>query len=226
MSTNKIIQPLGLQRSGTNYIARLIKDNFDNNDFEVKELYWKHQFTPPLLNDNHLASANIILFIYKNLFNWIESIAFRESYDYEHRHCLYHPFELTDPEFIIGPKNMNLINLAKTYNKYLENWLVTNVWFTVDDVFKNKLIVLNYEDLLEDSNINHLFKKLETFNLKRIASDIIKPALGDVENSRFNYPETHLMNLKNKKTYFLTENQKQKAREQLSDQVIKLIGNI
>lgn len=226
MSTKKIIQPLGLHRSGTNYIVRLIVDNFDENGFEITESYWKHYFNPPVLNHNQLDNTDIIVLIYKNLFNWIESIAFRESYDYVHRDYLYHPLELTDPEFTIGPKKMNLINLAKTYNRYIENWLVTNIWLTVDDVFKNKLIVVNYEDLLEDVHISQFFQKLETYGIKRLNNSISKPALGDVEHSRFEYPENHLINLKNKKTYYLTDSQKQKAREQLSEQVINLIGKI
>lgn len=222
--SKKILQPLGLHRSGTNYIVRLINDNFDRKDFDVLEAYWKHQFTPPLLNHNHLAPADIIVFIYKNLYNWIESIAYRESYDYEHRDYMFHPFEHTEPELTIGPKNMNIINLAKTYNRYMENWLVTNVWLTVDDVFKNKFIVISYEQALEDGYITQLFTKLETMGIKRISTTLIKPKLGDVEYSKFNYPEDHLENLKNKKTYYLTDLQKQTAFAQLSDNVKKLIG--
>lgn len=226
MLAKKIIQPLGLHRSGTNYITRLINDNFDRKDFDVIEVYWKHQFAPPLLNHNHLDTADIIVFIYKNLYNWIESIAYRESYDYEHRDYMYHPFEPTDPELTIGPKNMNITNLAKTYNRYMENWLVTNVWLTVDDVFKNKFVAINYEQALEDDYITQLFTELETKGIKRISTTIIKPKLGDVEYSKFDYPENHLDNLKNKKTYFLTDKQKQQAREQISKPVIKIIGNI
>ena len=222
--SKKIIQPLGLHRSGTNYIARLIVDNFDNNDFEIKELYWKHNFQPPLLNHNYLEPANLIFFIYKDLYTWIESIAFRESWGYEHRHQFFHPFEKTSPEFTLGPKKLNLINLAKTYNKYIENWLIDNIWLTVNNDFINKLIVIKYEDLLDESYLIKLFDKLKLYGLNRISDKLIIAKLGEVEHSKFNYPDDHLENLRNKKTYYLTELQKQQAFAQLSDKVIKLIG--
>ena len=219
----KIIQPLGLQRSGTNYIARLITDNFHNQDFEIREVYWKHNFTPPLLNHNHLAPANIITFIYKDLFTWIESIAYRHSWDYEYKHQVYHPFEPTEPDYTLGPKKLNLINLAKTYNKYLENWLVTNVWLTVNADFTNKLIQLKYESLLDNSFLEKLFTDLTTRGLQRISNNIILPKLGDVDASRFDYPANHLENLKNKQTLFLTDKQKEMALAQISPEVLKII---
>lgn len=220
----KIIQPLGLQRSGTNYIVRLINDNFLNNEFEIKELYWKHNFNPPLLNHNYLESADIVTFVYKDLFTWIESIAYRHSWDYEYKHQVFHPFEATDPDFTLGPKKLNLINLAKTYNKYMENWLITNVWLTVNPEFANKLIVLEYESLLDKVFLEKLFYDLTVRGLHRVSTDIILPKLGDVENSKFEYQADHLENLKNKKTLFLTDKQKQMALAQISPEVLKIIG--
>lgn len=101
----------------------------------------------------------------------------------------------------------------------MENWLIDNIWFTVNNDFINKLIVVKYEDLLDESYLVKLFDKLVLHGLKRTSDKVIIPKLGEVEHSKFNYPDDHLENLRNKKTYYLTDLQKQTAFAQLSNKV-------
>jgi len=215
---NKFIQIIGLQRSGTNYIEELLKKNINNITRIVGEQINddlnldKHRIEPYTSNDPYFDNIDLIFFVYKNLFSWIESIAFRWSGYYEHRHKTYYAFESADPDLLLGPQKFNIINLAKTYDLHMRNWVIAQYPWT------GKIIFSKYENLLVYDDVKNWFNKIENYGLIQ-NKEIVIPQLGKVKHSELNYDNQHIHNYKNYKTIYLTDYQKTCAWAQLSTEV-------
>ncbi len=215
---NKTIQIIGLQRSGTNYVEELLKYNFSNIYRIVGEQIYndlnldKHRIEPYASNDPYFDDVDLIFFVYKNLFTWIESIAFRWSGHYEHVHKIYNSFEPAEPELLLGEKKFNIISLAKTYNLHIQNWLVKKYPWT------DKILVTRYESILNSDDVTNWLRKLIAYNLN-LNDEIIILKLGKVKHSTSDYDVHHIDNYKNYKTTYLTEYQKSCALDQLSTEV-------
>lgn len=137
MSTN--YQIFGIQRSGTNFVETVMRSNFNKTKKNSQRLCWKHTITDPTGLDK--AAPTIV--IYKNPYTWVESIAFRNTVDWLKTQTKYPAKAPTTPELTIGPSNLNLTNIIKTYRDFYQNWLGR------EDM--SMYYVIKYEDLLNQN---------------------------------------------------------------------------
>lgn len=151
----------GLQRSGTNYLTKLLKNNFeDARHTNVGQKVWKHSLD--VFPQEKMRAANVILHIHKNPYMWVESIAFRNHVDWIARQTRYKATDLDQcgPDGVIGPKAMNPYNLARTYLEFHENWCLNPPPHVL-----NRLLTVRYEDLLDpekrDDFLDHLSDKFD-----------------------------------------------------------------
>ena len=126
----------GLQRSGTNYLEGLMYRYFEvwcrNGGSGPK---WKHSLEMAPFEDDMFY-----LVIAKNPYLWVESIAFRNPMDFIEKQKLYSAGEVSSPELMAGPNKINVINAAKTWNHFYNNWK--------SFVSYEKVYCVKYEDLL------------------------------------------------------------------------------
>ena len=134
----------GLQRSGTNYLEQLLKTNFSlsrANNSTRNDPNWKHNVNVANIVKE---SSHPIFVIHKNPYMWIESICFRRSVDWT---ITQNDFPATerhpDDDYNVGKEKLNIVNLAKTYQKFYRNWVTR----TTPEI-KEKSFVIKYEDLL------------------------------------------------------------------------------
>lgn len=124
----------GLQRSGTYYLEGLMYRYFEvwcrNGGSGPK---WKHSLEMAPLEEDIFYLA-----IAKNPYLWIESIAYRSPMDYIKRQTLY---PAQEKGCNVGKHNINIVNAAKTWNHFYQNWASQS---------KEKVYLMRYEDLLKD----------------------------------------------------------------------------
>jgi hypothetical protein len=187
----------GLQRSGTNYLRKLIELNFNFYTRNKKSpRSWKHRLDVPDIAKDHV---NIIL--YKNPYKWIESL-YRNPEDFFEKQTKF-PCLNEDGSY-------NLTAIAKTYRHFIETWVFSGV----------SSLNIRYEDLLENkpnilNSISHLFNA--TFS----KYNIIEP--GTVLNSRKFTDDKKEYYLKDNSLKFLTKEQLDEVNNILdSDFMLKL----
>jgi hypothetical protein len=126
----------GLQRSGTNYLEGLMYRYFEvwcrNGGSGPK---WKHSLEMSPFEDDMFY-----LVIAKNPYAWVESIAFRNPMDYIEKQRLYPAGEPTSPDLMAGTNRINVVNAAKTWNHFYNNWKHFASY--------EKVYYMKYEDLL------------------------------------------------------------------------------
>lgn len=218
------IQIVGLQRSGTNYVEDIILNNISvpcflthshfDHSFSKFHYYsfgfWKHTLEPS--TDIMYPNIDHVVAVYKNPMLWIESIAFRNPADYPFSQRKYSAFDHSANSISIGPKKFNLLNLIKTYNHHYESWILKS------HQFSSRLVVIDYRDLLEESNIRSFLQKL---NLD-VKADITTPNFLSLPFSRkenyhnYNYTKDHLTRYKNNQTSLLTDTEINYILEHLS----------
>jgi len=186
----------GLQRSGTNFLEGLMYRYFEvwcRNSGSGPN--WKHSLDMASFEDNMFY-----LVIAKNPYSWIESIAFRNPMDYIEKQKLYPAREPISDDLIAGPNNINVVNAAKTWNHFYNNWKqfegYKNVYF------------MKYEDLLIEEK------------QKSILDDIQKKFGCEWRNNPLSYKktETSILDRKqdNSKTnYYLSEKPKNLTDNQI-----------
>jgi len=129
----------GIQRSGTNFLERLLELKYNAFKRNAGVSAWKHSINDPVDGWNKQLPNFVI---YKNPYTWVESIATRSTVDYVRTQTLYSPKEDISEDLQLGSKKLNIVNLAKTYKHFHLNWLDR------DDL---KLgMEIKYEDLLVD----------------------------------------------------------------------------
>lgn len=171
----KVYYLFGLQRTGTNFLESIIKRNFDLRKKNASKGNWKHSVTV------HEGIGNTpIVILRKHPYTWVESIAFRNSVDWEKTQKRFPALESTnDPNNVIGPRNYNLENLAKTYHAFYRNWVLE-----LPEEYRKHAFVINYEDMLSEQKRNSILLQFsDTFNLERPRNWII-PSAGTVSQSR------------------------------------------
>ena len=147
----------GLQRSGTNYLRKLIELNFSFLTRNKKgPRSWKHRLDIPPNADNY---TNIVL--YKNPYKWIDSLV-RNSEDFFERQTQF--------ECLNSDGTMNMLNIAKTYRHHSETWVLSNRFPTI-----------KYEKLLSDKYDTLMFIAA-ALDTDMVNDDIIEPK--SVLNSR------------------------------------------
>lgn len=176
----KVCQIIGLQRSGTNYLQDLITDNFNNVSVlgrNNEDYIWKHSPTP-----NFVKYPDCLLYIYKHPFNWIESALRAKVPDFLDKL----------ESFNEGPiiNNIPIKSLINLYNKSLQSWII-------DYNLPIPIIHIQYETILDEKGIEHLFQKLkDRLNFKQDTNRIYVHKLGDTWCSNDIYQSNHLDNYK------------------------------
>lgn len=171
----------GLQRSGTNYLEVLLQKNFKEfkrNNRGSKA--WKHRVKAKgLLHNINPVPAFIIR---KNPYKWIESVAIRNNVDFiktqtEFPICEKKGFP---DDCYLGPKHMNIIQMAKTYELWYDQWVENTL-----EKIKDKSTSLRYEDLLDEKKRNLFLEKTqERFELKKLQNEWVNPPPGSVSQSK------------------------------------------
>jgi hypothetical protein len=160
----------GLQRSGTNFLEDLVKNNFNGKKLNDQRKSWKHSIDVPSIYDENTPT----LIIHKNPYTWIESISLRNNVDWIKTQKKYPADQKTDSCFMIGEKqSMNIINLALTYRHFHETWLDKNHY------------EMKYEDLLVDKPREIILDQIrEKYALQRTHKNWLIPKRGSVSQSR------------------------------------------
>lgn len=167
----------GLQRSGTNYLEQLMKNNFhsirkDPRNNEWRD-YWKHSIDVP----NGFSRDRPTLIIYKNPYTWIESICLRRNVDWVRSQKTYPAKEGLD-ELKLGKENLNVENIAKTYKHFCNTW----IW---NKPQSNAYIIIRYEDLLITEKREIILTKIQNdLKFSRKSNQWINPQKGKISLSR------------------------------------------
>jgi len=130
----------GLQRSGTNFFRSLLTENFDVQVANDKGTWW-HYNKPPFQN----MKAHKAFVVYKNPYQWIESIVYRNSADIIPTNINTYDLEFPDGYMING---INLERLCRLYADFGLNWKHSH------------FINVRYEDLIEEETRNSLLSSL------------------------------------------------------------------
>ena len=167
----------GLQRSGTNYIEQILNQNFDGRRQNRNNASWKHFIDPP---DGWNGQHPTIL-IYKNPYTWVESICLRNSVDWIKTQRKYPALE-GPVDLKLGPKNINVEALAKTYKHWHDKWIL----HPKPGANYDNVVIIKYEDLLRDGSRNKILEEIQTkFKLQRKRpNQWIIPPRGKVSQSR------------------------------------------
>ena len=154
----KEIQILGLQRSGTNFLQRLIMDNYSIDCTGDYFLLWKHVYNPLKTMKHHgqsycnLVRHNLKFMKYhgfrtalvtKNPYFWLESVK-RNPVDADDLDWgMFRPDENTEDKVKLGfLGDMDLKKVCKIWVDFHEYWIENSF---------DSLVKLRYEDLLKDS---------------------------------------------------------------------------
>lgn len=143
----------GMHRSGTNWLSKLVKSSVGGDYLPTNERArhkdWKHTFT----KDNFTSDITY-LYIYKNPYQWIESVG-RNCEDIHgilgnlprgNKHSI--------PTYNRGKSrgNTDILSLCTLYNKTLGLWLEKSKRYDIRFIY--------YNTLLED--IDHLTQFIDT----------------------------------------------------------------
>lgn len=188
----------GLQRSGTNYLRKLVELNLGFYTRNKKgPRSWKHRLDIP---DNINDYVNIVL--YKNPYKWLDSLH-RNPEDFFERQTLF-PCLNEDGSY-------NLTNIAKTYKHFMETWVLSDV----------PTLNIRYEDLLKDKS-EALVIISEMFDLTYVPTEIIEPK--SVLNSKKFTSKKKDYYLKADKTEYLSESNIAEVNEILDDELMEKLG--
>lgn len=179
----------GLQRSGTNFLEGLMYRYFEvwcrNGGSGPK---WKHSLEMAPFEDDMFY-----LVIAKNPYSWVESISFRNSMDYIEKQKMYPAGEPISADLMAGTNKINVVNAAKTWNHFYNNWKSFDNY--------EKVYFIKYEDLLIEEK------------QKRILEEVHEKFGCECRNNPLSYkkPETSILDRKqdtNKTEYYLSEKPK------------------
>lgn len=153
----------GLPRSGTNFITTLIfsklKITFKNPNINGHDL-WKHSFN----GLNNINEYDKIIFIYKNVYTWIESILVRypsmgvfiQNTLKEQNLQLSEELIMEESDFLFCDYRVSLESMVNIY-KYCINQ------FKEYEKNHNNILIIKYEDLLIPEKQIHILKQLSIF---------------------------------------------------------------
>jgi len=167
---------IGLQRTGTNYVERVLNDNTQGLAFRGKindsgEVFSKHEFPyVKALVENSIIKHEGFLVVVKNPYMWSESIGFRDegnrlNVDFYGNHtATYKLKEKTEVSF--GNNGYNLINILSLFKDFYTDWCRNK------DVF-----LVKYEDFLgEDISKKQIDNVINYFNEGQAKSNLKLPS--------------------------------------------------
>lgn len=163
----------GLQRSGTNFLEKIILENYKKkkqpNTYSIS---WKHSVHDPKDWDKRIPT----IIIYKNPYTWMESIAFRNKRDWVGTQKKYPADEATTPDLQVGDAKLNATNLILTYRDFIINW--------VGRMDIPQYYCIKYEDLLDDQTRGLIFTMIgKIFKWKKNGETYTFPKCGKVDLS-------------------------------------------
>lgn len=161
----------GLQRSGTNYLEQLIRNNFRSSMANRASKTWKHNVA---VHSKSLFKPNVPVFvIHKNPYLWIESICTRNRIDWERTQKKY---TSKTGDALLG--GLAVAPLAQAWVDFHTNWCLT-----ANDYLDP--IVVRYEDILNTSLREQLLCQIaRTTGLQRLSDTWTNPGLGAVAQSK------------------------------------------
>lgn len=134
------VKVFGIQRTGTNYLARLINKNLiiDDTPVLLEDPGWKHgpiQRNPDIDKEKKFKSNNKAVILIKNPYTWYTSI---QKWIKPGRGRPYDGFKANNVEYVFRKFNV-------LYNEHRKFLLGDN-----DDTVYTDSILIRYEDLLID----------------------------------------------------------------------------
>lgn len=123
----------GLQRSGTTFVSKLIKANFDalSRNVDYGPLFWKHRSTRP----DKLPNDVPIFVVFKNPLFWIESVATRDPRDFYRTH----PYDFSPDNAKDDVNGCSVFKLAVFWSDWFTAWV---------NPYEMKTLPVQYEHLL------------------------------------------------------------------------------
>jgi len=179
------IKVLGLQRTGTNYISKLLTKNFPQ--IEIDENHgWKHG---PYCG--YLFDEPSVIVVSKNIYAWLPSVwkywKLNQGLGPDLSNLSFEEFVLSSPVYLEGsidvPYLMRATNIVQFYQNAYFHWL--SIRFSKSD---RKICLVRYEDILTNyeqtlQDIATTFK-LETPKNENINHEILWNGSLDSENEK------------------------------------------
>lgn len=208
----------GIQRSGTNFLERLLVSNFKNmNRGNRQSKVWKHALDVPKAYDKNSPT----LIIYKNPYTWTESLLFRKHVDWLKSQKKFSVLDLhDDPDynFDVTGKQWNMINLVESWRYFHNTWLYSN------NTNPANTVVIQYEDLLQKPSRNAILEHIQTkLKLTQIVDTWNIPGKGSVSQSKDYSDDREKYYLDMKPTKF-TPKQIQAITDTIGEEMIRNMG--
>jgi hypothetical protein len=154
---NRNVYIIGPFNTGTNLIHNIINNcdcidltnNMPINIYGENDVFNKHTLNISSINDYLKNNNNLLIILYKNIYNWLYSIK-KVCYDIKYTE-LHLPVELFDKQFP---------NMIELYNYYYTNYMkILNDY--------NNVVFLDYEKIIETETsydyVNTTLSKLNLF---------------------------------------------------------------
>lgn len=168
----------GLQRSGTNFLEKLLSQNINNvnivNRWKAGDGIWKHAYdvenkprdgkSVGLCGDrekaNMIGSRIHAVYIHKHPYSWLQSIT-NKHVDIKKTY----PFVTEKSTIMLN--QLNLIRLTQLYRDHTEYWL--------NKVEERKVYHLKYEDLIESpEKTKEIVKDIASFFDRKLKNNKIE----------------------------------------------------
>jgi hypothetical protein len=176
---------LGPMNSGTNLLKKILEnsgcfllDNSNTQIFPVGDgsIIWKHNFDFQQIETLLQDPNNLVIFMYKNVFNWLFSMK-KKSYEIEFKtidgEAKFHGIwngELYATNFIV-PNKQTFTNIIQLYNIYYTNYRNCLMKY-------NNVIFLDYEKIIDKVNcFQYINNKLKKIQLRIISEDSLLKVL-------------------------------------------------
>ena len=176
-----MIKIFGERNTGTNYLSKLIKLNFDNeilkdsaprlpllnkNEFfkdlffkytQNKNLGWKHSFVSEEFIGERLNSSDIkIIFLVKNPYSFLLSLHKRPYHNEKSKNLTFQKF-LTSSWKTVGRENYNA-----GFSNPTELWTKkSGAYLSVTEKYPKRTMIIKYEDVVTDPK--SMLTELATF---------------------------------------------------------------
>jgi len=205
----------GLQRTGTNYINQLIRENLYCryiNSCPHTTVLWKHSITCPTNNIENIPT----IVIYKNPYIWIESLCFRKKMDWCFTQKGFEALEGPE-ELMVGTSNnsLNIKILSQAYKKWYESWILPK---------DKNIYIIKYEELLmketREAHLKVISQILKPNKQKSIYEDI---PMGEVFLSQ-DFDQKKLERYRKNETLYLNPNHKKIITETITKGIISSLG--
>jgi hypothetical protein len=191
---------LGPHNTGTNLLQKILENcrcsliGKNLSPLIDNTIIWKHNFDFEHINNLLQHENNLVIFMYKNIFNWLFSMK-KDSYEFDfktiHGEATFNGLgnkELYNKPFFAPPKKI-FKNIIEVYNIYYANY--------IDCLNKYKnIIFLDYAKIIDKTIcFSYINNKLKSINLKifdennllKILSEPSKNHGNSVKNSEVAY---------------------------------------